>query len=85
VFRGSAASSSKRWLAVAGAIRRDLSGAWPLSLAGAVSVLCGVLLMTIGAPDLRWVAGPFALLFASTLLALALRFRQLAEEIAVAS
>ena len=48
-------------------------------------MLCGVLLMTIGAPDLRWVAGPFALLFGWTLVALALRFRQLAEEIAIAS
>jgi uncharacterized membrane protein HdeD (DUF308 family) len=72
-------------LGVAVAIRRDLSGAWPVSLAGTVSVLCGVLLFTIGAPDLRWVAGPYALLFASTLLALALRLRQIAEEIAVAS
>lgn len=33
----------------------------------------------------RWVAGPFALLFASTLLALALQFRQLAKEIAAVS
>ena len=85
VFAAWALLSGIAALAVAVAIRRDLSGAWPLSLAGAVSVVCGVLLMTIGAPDLRWVAGPFALLFASTLLALALRFRQLAEEIAVAS
>ena len=85
VFAAWALLSGIAALAVAFASRRDLSGAWPLPLAGAVSVLCGVLLMTIGAPDLRWVAGPFALLFASTLLALALRFRQFAEEMAVAS
>jgi uncharacterized membrane protein HdeD (DUF308 family) len=72
-------------ITVAVALRRDLSGEWPLPLAGAISVLCGVLLVTVGAPELRWVAGPFALLFALTLVALALRFRQLAEEVAIAS
>jgi uncharacterized membrane protein HdeD (DUF308 family) len=72
-------------ITVAVALRRDLSGAWPLPLAGAVSMLCGVLLVTVGAPDPRWVAGPCALLFALTLVALALRFRQLAEEVAIAS
>jgi uncharacterized membrane protein HdeD (DUF308 family) len=85
VFAGWAVLSGIAAIAVAVALRRELSGEWPLPLAGAVSVLSGVLLVTVGAPDLRWVAGPFALLFALTLVALARRFRQLAEEIAVAS
>jgi hypothetical protein len=33
-------------------------------------------------PELQWVMGPYALIFAWTLLALALRLRQLAYEIA---
>jgi hypothetical protein len=35
-------------------------------------------------PDLPWVIGPYALLFGLTLLALALRLRQLAEEMVAA-
>jgi uncharacterized membrane protein HdeD (DUF308 family) len=85
VFAAWALLSGIAALGVAVAIRRELSGAWPLSLAAAVFVMCGVLLLTIGAPDPRWIAGPLAFLFASTLLGLAWRFRQLAEEIAVAS
>jgi uncharacterized membrane protein HdeD (DUF308 family) len=72
-------------IAVAVSLRRDLSGEWPLPVAGAASMVCGVLLVILGAPDLRWVAGPFALLFALTLVALASRLRQLAAEIAVNS
>jgi uncharacterized membrane protein HdeD (DUF308 family) len=85
VFGAWAVLSGIAAIAVAVALRRDLSGEWPLPLAGAVSTVGGILLVTIGAPDLRWVAGPFALLFALTLVALALRFQQLAEEIAVTS
>jgi uncharacterized membrane protein HdeD (DUF308 family) len=85
VFAAWAFLSGLAAITVAVALRRDLSGEWPLPLAGAVSVLCGVLLVTVGAPDPRWVAGPSALLFALTLVALALRFRQLAEEVAIAS
>jgi uncharacterized membrane protein HdeD (DUF308 family) len=86
VFAAWAVLSGVGAIAVAIALRRELTGEWPLPLAGAVSVLAGVLLAAgPGAPDLRWVAGPYALLFAFTLLALGLRFRQLAHEIAVAS
>jgi uncharacterized membrane protein HdeD (DUF308 family) len=85
VFAAWAVLSGIAALAVAAELRRDLTGEWPLPLAGVVSVLCGVLLVTIGGPDLRWVAGPFALLFALTLAALALRFRQLAYEVATSS
>jgi uncharacterized membrane protein HdeD (DUF308 family) len=49
---------------------------WPLPFAGAVSVLCGVLLPIVGAPDPRWVFGPYAILFGWTMLALALRLRR---------
>jgi uncharacterized membrane protein HdeD (DUF308 family) len=71
-------------LAVAVALRRDLSGEWPLPLAGAVSLVAGgMLVVGPGAPpDLQWVIGPYAILFGGTLLALGLRLRQLAFEIA---
>jgi uncharacterized membrane protein HdeD (DUF308 family) len=85
VFAAWAMLSGVAAIAVAVALRRELSGEWPLPLAGAASLVCGLLLVTIGAPDLRWVAGPFALLFALTLVALASRFRQLAAEVAAAS
>jgi uncharacterized membrane protein HdeD (DUF308 family) len=86
IFAAWAILSGIAALAVAIALRRDLAGEWPLPLAGAVSVLFGILLAVgPGAPELQWVMGPYAMLFALTLLALALRFRQLAFEIAVAS
>jgi uncharacterized membrane protein HdeD (DUF308 family) len=55
-----------------------------LPLAGAVSLVAGVMLVVgRGAPpDLQWVIGPYAILFGATLLALGLRLRQLAFEIA---
>jgi uncharacterized membrane protein HdeD (DUF308 family) len=83
VFAGWAVASGIAAIAVAVALRRDLSDEWPLPLAGVVSVVVGVLIVFIGAPELQWVIGPYALIFASTLLALALRLRQLAYEIAV--
>jgi hypothetical protein len=42
-------------------------------------------MLTVGPgapPELQWVFGPYAIFFAMTLLALTLRLRQLAEEIA---
>jgi uncharacterized membrane protein HdeD (DUF308 family) len=86
VFAAWAVLSGIAALAVAVSLRRDLTGEWPLPLTGAVSVLFGLLLVAgAGAPELQWVVGPYALLFGFTLLALALRLRQLAYEIAVAS
>jgi uncharacterized membrane protein HdeD (DUF308 family) len=85
VFAAWAVLSGIAAIAVAIALRRDMAGAWPLPVSGTASVLCGVLVVTLGAPDLRWIVGPFALLFALTLVALASRFRQLAAEIAVTS
>jgi uncharacterized membrane protein HdeD (DUF308 family) len=83
VFAVWALLSGTAAIAVAIALRRDMAGEWPLPLAGVVSLLCGMLLfLGIGAPDLKWVVGPYSLLFALTLLALTLRLRQLAAEIA---
>ncbi|HVZ22216.1 MAG TPA: DUF308 domain-containing protein [Vicinamibacterales bacterium] len=69
-------------IAVAIALRKDLSGEWPLPLAGLLSILCGVLALSpVGVPDPGWVIGSYVWLFALIVLSLALRLRQLAEEI----
>jgi uncharacterized membrane protein HdeD (DUF308 family) len=71
-------------LSAAAALRRDLAGEWPLPFAGSLSVLFGALLL-LGAGrvlEIPWVIGPYSLLYGFTLLALALRLRQLAFEIA---
>ena len=78
-----AVASGVAAIAVALGLRREVSGEWPLPLAGALSLLSGLLLVALPAtPELNWVIGPYALLFGFTLLALALRLRQLAFEIA---
>jgi len=83
IFAIWAVASGVAAIAVALGLRRDMSGEWPLPLAGAVSLLLGLLLAALPAtPDLNWVIGPYALLFGFTLLVLALRLRQLAFEIA---
>jgi uncharacterized membrane protein HdeD (DUF308 family) len=83
IFAVWAMASGVAALALALGLRRDLSGEWPLPLAGAVSLLLGLLLVALPAtPDLNWVIGPYALLFGFTLLVLALRLRQLAFEMA---
>jgi uncharacterized membrane protein HdeD (DUF308 family) len=83
VFGAWAIVSGVAAIAVAIALRRDLAGEWPLPLAGAVSLLAGTLLVAgLRAPEVQWVIGPYALIFALTLVALALRLRQLAYEIA---
>jgi uncharacterized membrane protein HdeD (DUF308 family) len=83
IFAIWAVASGLAAIAVALGLRRDLSGEWPLPVAGAVSVLLGLLLAVLPAtPELQWVIGPYALLFGATLLVLALRLRQLAFEMA---
>jgi uncharacterized membrane protein HdeD (DUF308 family) len=83
VFAAWAIASGVAAIAGAVALRRDLVGEWPLPLAGSVSLLAGAMLITgPRPPELQWVMGPYALIFAWTLLALALRLRQLAYEIA---
>ena len=70
-------------IAAAIALRRELSGEWPLPLAGFLSLICGtVAFLGIGVDDLRWVIGSYAMFFALIVFALAFRLRQLAEEMA---
>jgi uncharacterized membrane protein HdeD (DUF308 family) len=71
-------------LAAAVALRKDMTGEWPLPLVGAFSLFFGATLV-LGAGryvEIPWVIGPYSLLYGFTLLALALRLRQLAFEIA---
>jgi len=69
VFAAWAIASSVAAIAVAVALRRDLVGEWPLPLAGSVSLLAGTMLITgPRSPELQWVMGPYALIFAWTLL-----------------
>jgi uncharacterized membrane protein HdeD (DUF308 family) len=73
---------------VAFVLRRELSGEWPLPFAGTVSVVVALLLLmmpiAVGVPELRWLVGPYEILFGVTLLALARRLHQLAQEIEAA-
>lgn len=66
-------------------LRRELAGEWPLPVAGTLSIVVAVLLlvmpMNVDGPALRWLVGPYAMIFGVTLLALARRLRQLAQEI----
>jgi uncharacterized membrane protein HdeD (DUF308 family) len=72
-------------MVVAIVLRRELEGEWPLPFAGAVSVTVALLLLltpnAVGAAELKWLVGPYAIIFGSTLLALVRRLRQLAQEI----
>jgi uncharacterized membrane protein HdeD (DUF308 family) len=70
-------------IAAALALRKTLSGEWPLPLASALSLLCGALaLSAAGRSDPRWVIGPYVWLFALMVLA-TVRLRQLAKQIAI--
>jgi uncharacterized membrane protein HdeD (DUF308 family) len=70
-------------IAAAIALRKDLSGEWPLPLAGSLSLLCGALALSgVGRADPRWIIGPYLWFFALIVLSLTVRFRQLSEEIA---
>jgi uncharacterized membrane protein HdeD (DUF308 family) len=70
---------------VAVALRREFTGEWPLPFASAVSVTVALLLLLsrvqVGVPALRWLVGPYAIVFGVTLLVLARRLHQLAIEI----
>jgi uncharacterized membrane protein HdeD (DUF308 family) len=66
------------------ALSDEVSGEWPLPVAGTLSILFGVVLMLISDPAvLTLQMGLYALIFGMTLMALALRLRQLAHEIPV--
>ena len=83
VFAAWALLSGAASISVAIALRKELSGEWPLPLAGSLSLLCGTLALSgVGVPDPRWVIGPYMWLFALIVLSLTLRLRQLSEEIA---
>jgi uncharacterized membrane protein HdeD (DUF308 family) len=73
---------------VAVVLRRELAGEWPLPFAGALSVIVALLLLltpaTVGVPALRWLVGPYAIIWGVTLVAFARRLRQLAQEMAAA-
>jgi uncharacterized membrane protein HdeD (DUF308 family) len=71
-------------LTAAVALRRDLAGEWPLPVAGSLSVFFGAMLVLGGGRylEIPWVMGPYSLLYGFTLMALALRLRQLAFEVA---
>jgi uncharacterized membrane protein HdeD (DUF308 family) len=85
-FAGWALVTGVAEITVAGVLRRELAGEWPLPVAGIFSVLVGVLVLllapvTIGVPGLKWVVGPYAIIVGATQLALARRLRELAQEI----
>jgi uncharacterized membrane protein HdeD (DUF308 family) len=81
IFAVWAIASGVTAIGVAVELRRELSGEWPLPVAGALSVITGVLLVMLPAAEPNWIFGAYALLFAFTLVALALRLRQLGLEI----
>ena len=72
-------SSGMAEIGVAIALRKELTGEWPLPLAGTLSIIFGVLLMLLPSVGvLTLVMGFYALIFGMTLMAFALRLRQLA-------
>lgn len=74
-------------LASAFALRRELAGEWPLPVAGALSLVLGILLLLqpgAGALAVVWLIAMYALLAGSVMIALALRLRQFAQEMRIA-
>lgn len=74
-------------IAAAAALRKELTGEWPLPLAGSASLVFGVLLMlrpNTGALSVRWMTGLYALLVGAAFVAFSLRMRQLAHELRAA-
>jgi uncharacterized membrane protein HdeD (DUF308 family) len=69
----------------AAALRTEMSGDWPLPLAGVLALMLGVLLLVqpaAGALAVAWMIGGYAVLAGASQLALAIRMRHLAQEIA---
>ena len=72
-------------IATAIALRREMSGEWPLPFVGTLSIALGGLLMLrsgVGALAVAWMIALYALISGSTQLLFALRMRQLAHEMA---
>jgi uncharacterized membrane protein HdeD (DUF308 family) len=70
-------------LASAVFLRKELVDEWPLPVAGALSLLFGILLLlqpAAGALAVVWLIGTYALLSGSVMIALAMRLRQFAYE-----
>jgi uncharacterized membrane protein HdeD (DUF308 family) len=70
-------------IAVAIGLRKELTGEWPLPIAGAVSLVVAMFLATspeAGVPSLVWFIGPYSILFGLTLMMLTYRMWQLALE-----
>jgi uncharacterized membrane protein HdeD (DUF308 family) len=70
-------------IAVAIVLRKELTGEWPLPLAGALSLLVAVFLAAspgAGLPVLVWSIGPYSILFGFALMVLTYRMWQLAQE-----
>lgn len=66
-------------------LRRELTGEWPLPVAGTLLVILGIVLLlnpTVGALAMVWMIGLFVICVGIALVALAIRMRQLAHEIA---
>jgi uncharacterized membrane protein HdeD (DUF308 family) len=69
------------------ALRHELAGAWPLPVAGALSLLLGILLLlqpAAGALAVVWLIGTYALVAGFVMIALAMRLRHFAEEMSAA-
>jgi uncharacterized membrane protein HdeD (DUF308 family) len=72
-------------IAAALTLRRELSGEWPLPTAGVLSVGVGLLMMLradAGAVALAWLIALYGIVVGCALIALAMRLRQVAHEIA---
>jgi len=72
-------------IATAIRLRRELSGEWPLPVAGALSILFGVLLLIdpmVGALAMVWMIGTFAIVLGAILTSLGIRMWRMSREIA---
>jgi uncharacterized membrane protein HdeD (DUF308 family) len=67
-------------------LHEEVSGAWSLPLAAALSILCGLLLMVGFNPSAQamvWILTLYSLAVGTAMMTLALRFRRFAAEIPV--
>ena len=74
------------WIALSIELHEEVSGAWPLPLAAALSILCGFALMVgfdTSVQALVWVLTLYSLAVGTAMMTLAFRFRRFAAEIPV--
>jgi uncharacterized membrane protein HdeD (DUF308 family) len=74
-------------IAVAIVLRKELTGEWPLPIAGALSLLVAVFVAANpggGVLSLVWFIGPYSILFGFVLMVLTYRMWQLAHEMTTA-